>query len=100
MLAAYSGHSNAELTRLALLTPQTMSVIVANLLKADLIARQPHRVHGRIQTNARSESGQSLLEAAKGRVDALKADMLRDLGPAEQAVIRHWLVRIAGAGPT
>ncbi|WP_267425483.1 helix-turn-helix domain-containing protein [Methylobacterium sp. GC_Met_2] len=57
MLAADPGHSNADLARLALLTPQTMSAIVANLLKADLIARQPHQVHGRIQTNALSEGG-------------------------------------------
>ena len=99
MLAAYPGHGNADLARLALLTPQTMSVIVANLLKADLIARQPHRVHGRIRTNALSGAGQSLLAAAKERVYALEADMLRDLGPAEQAVTRQWLVRIARADP-
>ncbi|WP_409566519.1 MarR family winged helix-turn-helix transcriptional regulator [Methylobacterium sp. E-065] len=99
MLAAYPGHSNADLARLALLTPQTMSVIVANLLKADLIARQPHRIHDRIQTIALTVAGQSLLEAAKGRVYALEAEMLGNLGTADQAVIRQWLVRIARADP-
>ena len=99
MLAAYPGHGNADLARLALLTPQTMSVIVANLLKADLIARQPHRIHGRIQTIALPVAEQSLLEAAKGRVYALEAEMLGNLGTADQAVIRQWLVRIARADP-
>ncbi|MEL6061043.1 MULTISPECIES: MarR family winged helix-turn-helix transcriptional regulator [unclassified Methylobacterium] len=95
MLAAYPGHSNADLARLALLTPQTMSVIVANLLKAALIARAPHQIHGRIQKIVLTDAGQSLLDAAKRRVYALETDMLGDLADAEQAVIRQWLVRIA-----
>ncbi|KNY21442.1 MarR family transcriptional regulator [Methylobacterium sp. ARG-1] len=95
MLAAYPGHSNADLARLALLTPQTMSVIVANLLKAELIARVPHQIHGRIQKIALTDAAQSLLDAAKRRVYALEADMLGDLTGAEQAIIRQWLVRIA-----
>lgn len=95
MLAAYPGYSNADLARLALLTPQTMSVIVANLLKAELIARAPHQIHGRIQKIALTDAGQSLLETAKRRVYALETDMLGDLTDAEQAIIRQWLVRIA-----
>ena len=49
MLAAYPGISNADLARLALLTPQTVSTIVANLERAGAIVRQPHHYHGRIQ---------------------------------------------------
>ena len=45
MLAAYPGHSNADLARLALLTPQTVSVIVANLERAGSIVRRRHAVH-------------------------------------------------------
>ena len=95
MLAAYPGHSSADLARLALVTPQTMSVIVANLLKAGLIERQRHQIHGRIQTIALTPAGHALLDAAKERVYALEVDMLTGLAPAEQAAIRRWLIGIA-----
>ncbi|MCJ2122550.1 MarR family winged helix-turn-helix transcriptional regulator [Methylobacterium sp. J-077] len=95
MLAAYPGHSSADLARLALVTPQTMSVIVANLMKAGLVARTPHRVHGRIQTIALTEAGETMLAAAKKRVYALEADMLAALAPEAQAAIHQWLTRIA-----
>ncbi|MCJ2094585.1 MarR family transcriptional regulator [Methylobacterium sp. J-072] len=95
MLAAYPGHSSADLARLALVTPQTMSVIVANLLKAGLIVRTPHRVHGRIQTIALTDAGEAMIKAAKKRVYALEAEMLADLAPETQAAIRRWLTRIA-----
>ncbi|MCJ2056522.1 MarR family transcriptional regulator [Methylobacterium sp. J-048] len=94
MLAAYPGHSSADLARLALVTPQTMSVIVANLLKAGLIVRTPHRVHGRIQSIALTDAGEATLGDAKQRVYALEAEMLRDLAPEAQAAIRQWLTRI------
>src|SRR5579871_3909689 len=48
MLNAYPGISNADIARLAVLTPQTVSVIVANLERAGTIKRVPHSVHGRI----------------------------------------------------
>lgn len=95
MLAAYPGHSGADLARLALVTPQTMSVIVTNLLKAGLIVRQPHRTHGRIQTIALTAAGEARLGAAKKRVYALEAEMLDDLAPEARTVIRSWLARVA-----
>lgn len=98
MLAAYPGHSNADLARLALLTPQTMSVIVANLLKAGLVDRRPHEIHGRIRHLELTENGQAALAAAKGRVYALKGDLLGGLSADQEAAMRKWLVGIATGG--
>ncbi len=95
MLAAYPGRSSADLARLALLTPQTMSVIVANLLKARLVGRRPHEIHGRIQQLELTELGRATLTAAKGRVYALEEELLGGLTPDEEASTRRWLVRIA-----
>lgn len=95
MLAAYPGHSNADLARLALLTPQTMSVIVANLTAAGLVVARPHPVHGRIRRLALTEAGRSALAAAKTRVYALEAALLGGLPDAEDAVIRRWLAAVA-----
>ncbi|POZ61133.1 MarR family winged helix-turn-helix transcriptional regulator [Chromobacterium alticapitis] len=95
MLAAYPGHSNADLARLALLTPQTVSVIVANLKKAGLVEATPHASHGRIVQLQLSAKGASLLAESKKRVYALETAMLGGLSAEEEAAIRRWLVRQA-----
>ena len=59
MIAAYSGASGAAL---ALLAPQTMSVIVANLEKAKLIERRAHPEHGRIQEILTTALGSDVLD--------------------------------------
>jgi DNA-binding MarR family transcriptional regulator len=97
MLAAYPGASNAELARLALQTPQTVSVIVHNLERAALVARRAHAVHGRIQHVELTAAGKALLGKCKRRVGAVEAGLLEGVGPAEEAVIRRWLVTVAGS---
>lgn len=95
MLGAYPGHSSADLARLALLTPQTMSVIVANLMKMGLVDRRAHHVHGRIQKLVLTSRGGDVLKAAKSRVYGLEGDMLDALSKEEEAVIKNWLVKVA-----
>lgn len=68
MLAAYPGASGAELARLSLLTPQTMSVIVSNLGRASLIHRRPHEEDGRIQIIGLTDEGQEVLTPSKAAV--------------------------------
>lgn len=97
MLAAYPGHSNADLARLALLTPQTVSVIVANLERAGSIVRRPHAIHGRIQHLDLSENGKALLETCRARVHAIEHELIDDLAPDEEQTIRRWLVHVATA---
>lgn len=95
MLGAYPGHSSADLARLALLTPQTMSIIIANLLKMGLIDRRAHHSHGRIQSLALTDKGKEMLQAAKQLVYGLEASMLSPLSKNEEAIIKKWLVRVA-----
>lgn len=97
MLAAYPGHSNADLARLALLTPQTVSVIIANLERAGSIVRRPHAIHGRIQHLDLSESGRALLATCRARVHAIEHELIDDLAPDEEQTIRRWLVHVATA---
>ncbi|TIU17114.1 MAG: MarR family transcriptional regulator, partial [Mesorhizobium sp.] len=79
MLAAYPGLSNADLARLALLTPQTLSVIVTNLERAGSLLRKPHAVHGRIQHIELSPSGQALLRRCRDRVHAIETELATGL---------------------
>src|SRR3954469_6831390 len=48
MLKAYPGLSGAGLARVALLTPQTVGVIIRNLERGGAIRKIPHPVHGRV----------------------------------------------------
>lgn len=95
MLKAYPGCSNADIARLALLTPQTVSVIVANLERAGAIVRRPHEIHGRILQIELSASGLRLLELSRKRIHALEHELAGNLTEAEETAIRRWLVRIA-----
>ena len=95
MLVAYPGASGADLARLSLLTPQTVSVIVANLERSGAVRRTPHAVHGRIQQIEVSEAGRSLLAACKTRVQAVEDRLLEGLSSAEEAAVRRWLVLAA-----
>ncbi len=95
MVNAYPGASGADLARLALLTPQTVNVIVKNLRKAGLLDRAPDATHGRILHLRLSESGHGTLAAARGRVLALEEDLVRGLDAGKKADLRVWLAEVA-----
>jgi DNA-binding MarR family transcriptional regulator len=98
MLAAYPGLSNADLARLALLTPQTLSVIVANLLRAGSVVRHAHAVHGRIQQLELSDKGRTLLAACRTRVHAIEVDLEGGMPAEDLRIVRQWLVGVARSG--
>lgn len=95
MVAAYPGLSNADLARLSFLTPQTVSVIVANLKRAGALESQAHAIHGRIRHLRLTPAGAALLARCKARVSTLEDDLARGLSAAEETLIRRWLVGIA-----
>ena len=98
MLVAYPGLSNADVARLAMLTPQTVSVIVANLLRTGAIVRRPHAVHGRIQHIDVTDQGKALLKQCRSRVKSIEQEMLAGFDAGEETVIRRWLVSVAVEG--
>ncbi|TDR81514.1 DNA-binding MarR family transcriptional regulator [Paludibacterium purpuratum] len=95
MLASYPGASSADLARLSLLTPQTLSVIVGNLARAGAVSRRPHAQHGRIQVIELTAAGESLLASGKAATQAVEAALLADIPADEERAVRHWLVQIA-----
>lgn len=95
MIASYPDASGADLARLSLLTPQTVSVIVNNLEKAGWIARRPHDQHGRIQVLEITDVGKELLLRCNALVHAAEARLMDGIGPADEQVIRRWLVTVA-----
>jgi DNA-binding MarR family transcriptional regulator len=97
MLDAYPGASGADVARLALLTPQTVHGITSNLVRAGLIARRPHPVHGRMQSLGLTPEGQVLLSRCRARARKMDAALASGFSAAEEAVIRRWLVSLAMA---
>ena len=97
MLAAYPGLSGADIARIAMLTPQTVSVIIANLEKHGAIVRHPHPVHGRIQTADLTDTGRGLLAAARERMQTLEAELVDGMSEEQERAVRNWLVGVARA---
>ena len=95
MLRAYPGLSGADLARVALLTPQTVGVIIRNLERDGAIRKTPHPVHGRVLQWALTRRGGTLLDKCRRRATALERRLLAGLGTKSQITIRRWLSKIA-----
>jgi len=95
MLNAYPGLSGADVARVALLTPQTVGVIIGNLERDGAIRKTPHPVHGRMLQWALTRRGSDLLDKCRRRVSAVERRLVAGLGAKAEAIIRRWLSRIA-----
>ncbi|MBP6116180.1 MAG: MarR family transcriptional regulator [Neisseriaceae bacterium] len=86
--------SNADVARLALLTPQTVSLIVAKLADLGLVEKEAHPVYKRVQVLRITVLGQSVLAECDVTVDGLEADLLVGFSDAEMAVVRRWIAHV------
>jgi DNA-binding MarR family transcriptional regulator len=95
MLRAYPGLSGADLARVALLTPQTVGVIIRNVERAGAIRKAPHPVHGRVLQWTLTRRGRNLLDKCRRHTMALERRLVAGLGAKGQATVRRWLAKIA-----
>jgi DNA-binding MarR family transcriptional regulator len=95
MLKAYPGLSGADLARVALLTPQTVGVIIRNLERDGAIKKTPHPVHGRVLQWTLTRRGTTLLAKCRRHAKAIERRLAAGLSTEAQASIRRWLARIA-----
>ena len=95
MIVAYPGVSGAELARLTFLTPQTINVIVRNLVRAGAIEKTAHAVHGRVLRLTATAKGQALLNRCRGRVQEVEGRIAGLAGKDEEKAVRRWLVAVA-----
>ncbi|MGJ5041343.1 MULTISPECIES: MarR family winged helix-turn-helix transcriptional regulator [unclassified Bradyrhizobium] len=95
MLKAYPGQSGADLARVALLTPQTVNVIIGNLERDGAIERTPHPVHGRMLRWSLTRRGLALLAKARRQATIIERRLARGLKRSELATIRRWLAHVA-----
>ncbi len=95
MLNAYPGLSGADLARVALLTPQTVGVIIRNLERDGAIRNTPHPVHGRVLQWTLTRRGVTLLDKCRRHAKALERRLTAGLSAKAQVAIRRWLSKIA-----
>jgi DNA-binding MarR family transcriptional regulator len=95
MLNAYPGLSGADVARVALLTPQTVGVIIGNLERDGSIKKTPHPVHGRVLQWTLTRRGSTLLDKCRHRVNAIERRLVAGLGTKAELTIRRWLSKIA-----
>ena len=95
MVNAYPGSSSADVARLTMLTPQTISFIVGNLEKAGRLRREVSPEHGRIQRMELTEDGRTLLARCRERTLQIEARLSASLGPDLDGPVRRWLAEVA-----
>lgn len=95
MLKAYPGLSGADVARVALLTPQTVGVIIRNLERDGAIRNMPHPVHGRVLQWTLTRRGVTLLGKCRRHVNAVERRLAAGLGAKAEATVRRWLAKIA-----
>jgi DNA-binding MarR family transcriptional regulator len=98
MLGAYAGASNADLARLTFLTPQTVSLIVSNLIRAEAVTRRPDAIHGRIVHLHLSAKGRTMLARCRKAVRFTERALSAGLSQPNERIVRRWLVATAAHG--
>ncbi len=92
VLRAQDGLSNAQLARRSLVTPQSMSEALAQLVERGYVRRRADPRHGRIIRTELTASGRRALERCDRAVDDVERGMLVDLDAAEVAALRDALL--------
>jgi DNA-binding MarR family transcriptional regulator len=91
VLRARPGLSNAQLARRALITPQSMSQVVAALEQRGLIERSPDPAHQRILRTTLTRTGEKLLDELADMAAALEDEVMADLTPAQREALLEGL---------
>ncbi len=94
MVVAYPGVSGADLARLTFLTPQTINVIVRNLVRAGLVEKTADAAHGRILRLGATARGEALLRRCRARVQEIEGRLTGLVDREEEQVVRRWLAAV------
>jgi len=95
MIVSYPGLSGADLARVALLTPQTVGVIIRNLERDGAIRKTPHPVHGRVLQWTLTRRGTALLQKCRRHAQAVDRRLATGLNARAELTVRRWLSKIA-----
>jgi DNA-binding MarR family transcriptional regulator len=97
VLRTQDGLSNAELARRSLVTPQSMSEVLALLVDQGYVRRRADPAHGRVIRSELTPAGDRALERCDRAVDEVERAMLGNLDSDEAAGLREVLLRCGRA---
>ena len=97
VLRVQDGLSNARLARRSLVTPQSMSEVLAQLVEQGYVRRRAEPGHGRVIRMELTKTGLRALERCDRAVDEVEREMLGELDSAEAAGLRDVLIRCGRA---
>lgn len=97
VLRSHDGLSNAHLARLSLVTPQSMSEVLALLVERGYVRRCAEPGNGRVIRTELTSAGGRALELGDRAVDDVEREMLGDLDTDEVAGLRTALLRCGRA---
>ncbi len=101
LIGARPGLLAADLARKAKLTPQTVSLIVANLRRAGFVREED--VAAGAASRARplvvTPEGEKILRLGRERTAAASAKLIEGLRPKREKVLRRWLAAIVAGLP-
>jgi len=97
VLHAEDGLSNAQLARRSLVTPQSMSEVLALLVDLGYVRRRAEPGHGRVIRTELTRAGSRALARCDRAVDDVEQEMLGDLDADEAAILRSVLGRCGRA---
>jgi DNA-binding MarR family transcriptional regulator len=97
VLRAHDGLSNARLARRSLVTPQSMSEVLAQLVEQGYVRRLAEPGHRRVIRIELTDAGSRVLARCDRAVDAVEREMLGELGADEAAGLRETLIRCGRA---
>jgi DNA-binding MarR family transcriptional regulator len=100
-LGAYPGLLAADIARRVKLTPQTISLIVANLRRAGLVREEESAVPSstRARRLALTGQGETILRLGRERIEAESARLLEGMRPKRERALRRWLAGVAAGAP-
>jgi DNA-binding MarR family transcriptional regulator len=100
LIGARPGLLAADLARKAKLTPQTVSLIVANLRRAGFLrAEEGAAPASRARPLALTPQGEKILRMGRERTEAASARLVEGLRPKRERALRRWLAAIAAGLP-
>jgi DNA-binding MarR family transcriptional regulator len=100
VLRVHDGLSNAQLARRSLVTPQSMTEVLAQLVELGYVRRRPDPDHGRIIRAHLTAAGRRALQRCDVSVDAVERDVFGELNAEERAVLSTVLLRLPERAPT
>lgn len=98
LIGAQPGVLAADLARKSKLTPQTMSLIVANLRRAGFLT-EGEILSARARPLQLTPAGETVLRLGRERIEAASAQLIEGLRPKREKALRRWLAAIVAGLP-